>query len=480
MARRLKELRLRELSPVEYFDIASDSEEDAVLSDSSQEDSEILLAGDNLGIPSDLVEVKLEIPVSPRPVTPKCKENLNPPEQKGLLSSGGKTSPPVGKNGAENVKNPMDAWNFLFNDEIMTITLWHTNEEIVRRRSMTQYIETNKTYSPLSMTELRALIGLLYFSGSNKDGLKNTQELWANWGPLIYKAVMSRQRFSFIISCLRFDDRLTRTERRSIDKFAPIRDIWSTFLKNCDKYYCSDQNLTIDNHLVSFRGRCPFKTYMRNKRHKHGIKIVMINDFTTYYMINAVPHIGKVVPQNREPVASYYARTLCESIDSTGRNITWNKINEETDTFGKLCSDYSTARRTRHWPLRMFFTMLDYAVLNSFILYQLNPENESLNRLKFIQNLSMSLIKPFVQERMVLQTLRGNLKLIISSIFDIDIPKLVQYDPADCRLEKRKRCVHCNSDRKTQYVCCTCKRPRCDEHRSNQCMECFEHNFSVT
>lgn len=405
---------------------------------------------------------------------------MNSPEQKELAPSNSRTSLPVGRNGAEHVKNPTEAWNVLFNDEIMTISLWYTNEEIIRRRSTTEHTETHKTYSPLSMSEFRALIGLLYFSGSNKDAFKNTQELWANFGPIVYRAVMSRQRFTFIISCLRFDDRLTRAERRSVDKFAPIRDIWTTFLKNCDKYYCPDQNLTIDHQLVSFHGRCPFKTYMKNKRHKQGIKIVMINDSTTFYMINAIPHLGKVLPENNASVASYYARTLSENIDATGRNITWNKTNEETDTFDQLCSDYSTARRTRRWPLRMFFAMLDFALINSFILYQLNSENESLNRLKFIQNLSLSLIKPFVQERMLMQTLRGSLKLIISNTFDIDIPSLVQYDPVDCRLEKRKRCAHCNSDRKTQYVCSTCKRPRCDEHRSNQCIECFHHNYSVT
>lgn len=94
-------------------------------------------------------------------------------------------------------------------------------------------------------------------------------------------------------------------------------------------------------------------------------------------------------------------------------------------------------------------------------------------RKEYIQELAITLIKPFVQERMLLGTLRTSLKLLINSTFDIEMPNTVQYDPIDCKLAKRKRCVHCNIDRKTQYICCTCKRPRCEEHRSWHCKILF-------
>lgn len=76
MARSVNELRLRELPAAEFFDNPSDSEEDAILSDSSQEDSEMLFTGDNIGITSDLVEVKLEIPISPQSINSKYVYNI--------------------------------------------------------------------------------------------------------------------------------------------------------------------------------------------------------------------------------------------------------------------------------------------------------------------------------------------------------------------------------------------------------------------
>jgi hypothetical protein len=56
---------------------------------------------------------------------------------------------------------------------------------------------------------------------------KNITALWKR-SPLespIFKATMSRSRFEKIISCLKFDDKTTREERKKEHKFAAIREI---------------------------------------------------------------------------------------------------------------------------------------------------------------------------------------------------------------------------------------------------------------
>ncbi|KAG8235643.1 hypothetical protein J437_LFUL013635 [Ladona fulva] len=92
-----------------------------------------------------------------------------------------------------------------------------------------------------------------------------------------------------------FDDKNTRAVRRANDKFAPIREIWDAFIEKCRTLYSPSQYCTIDEQLLSFRGRCPFKVYNGQKQDKYGIKIVNLNDSKTFYMVNAIPYVGKLV-----------------------------------------------------------------------------------------------------------------------------------------------------------------------------------------
>jgi hypothetical protein len=44
-------------------------------------------------------------------------------------------------------------------------------------------------------------------------------------GRLVFPAVMAKNRFRFLLSCIRFDDKATRTERRLEDKMAAFQEI---------------------------------------------------------------------------------------------------------------------------------------------------------------------------------------------------------------------------------------------------------------
>ena len=52
---------------------------------------------------------------------------------------------------------------------------------------------------------------------------------------------MSEIRFNFVLFCLRFDDMATREERRTTDKFMPVRDVWDMFMTYCEKNYTPPQ-----------------------------------------------------------------------------------------------------------------------------------------------------------------------------------------------------------------------------------------------
>lgn len=144
------------------------------------------------------------------------------------------------------------------------------------------------------MKELKALIGLLIFSGAMKDNHLPTQMMFDDlFCGCRYRATMSRERFNFLINCLRFDDKKTREERKKESKLAPVKEIWDKVIQNCRDNYKPGSYCTIDEQLVGFRGRCPFRVYMSSKPNRYGIKIIMLCDSGTNYMVDAIVQLGK-------------------------------------------------------------------------------------------------------------------------------------------------------------------------------------------
>nr|CAH7763283.1 unnamed protein product [Callosobruchus chinensis] len=133
---------------------------------------------------------------------------------------------------------------------------------------------------------------------------------------------LSKNRFNFLIKNLRFDDKTSRNGRKELDKFSAIRKIWDSYMRNCQDNYTPSEYVTVDEQLLGFRGRCPFRMYLPNKPEKYGIKIVMLCDAKTFYMLSAIPYIGKEDRQNTLPIPSQYVLELSEPIHRTNRNIT--------------------------------------------------------------------------------------------------------------------------------------------------------------
>ena len=80
---------------------------------------------------------------------------------------------------------------------------------------------------------------------------------------------MSLQRFRQFLQFIRFDGRQNRDKT---DRLSPIGYIFQLFIKQLPRHFVLDENLTIDEQLVPFRGHCCFVQYMPNKRAKYGLK----------------------------------------------------------------------------------------------------------------------------------------------------------------------------------------------------------------
>ncbi|KAL4098870.1 hypothetical protein QTP88_023388 [Uroleucon formosanum] len=91
----------------------------------------------------------------------------------------------------------------------------------------------------------------------------------------------------------------------------------------CKNNYTPSEYVTVDETLLSFPGRCPFKMYLPAKPDKYGLKIISICDAKTFYFYGGIPYIGK---ETRNPndllIPTQYVLNLMEPIMGTNRNVT--------------------------------------------------------------------------------------------------------------------------------------------------------------
>jgi len=116
----------------------------------------------------------------------------------------------------------------------------------------------------------------------------------------------------------------TRQDRKKLDKLAPIREMFDGFFNRSKNYYNINPNVTIDEMLESFRGRCSFHQYMQNKPAKYGIKVHALVDSKTYNVFNMEIY-ADTQPNGQYKVdnsASAVIKRLIAPISNSGRNIT--------------------------------------------------------------------------------------------------------------------------------------------------------------
>ena len=119
--------------------------------------------------------------------------------------------------------------------------------------------------------------------------MSSNEDLFQLWhmkhGRPIFRKTISRNRFQNILPALRFHDAATRRSCRSPDKFLLIRNAFEIWNESPLDAFVPVPNLTVDEQLVTFRGRCPFRQYMPSKLGKYSITIWEICNSTSHYAL---------------------------------------------------------------------------------------------------------------------------------------------------------------------------------------------------
>ena len=176
----------------------------------------------------------------------------------------------------------------------------------------------------INQSEFDRFLGVVILIGVYKSNNENVAQLWSKEdGRPIFNKLMSRNRYQQILRVLRFDDANSRRRHRSEDKFQPIRDVFEQWDLHLRDAYAPGPHMTVDEQLVCFRGRCPFRQYIPSKPGKYGIKIWAICEANTSYVWKMQVYTGKNPAVGREVnQGARVVKDLVKEIENSGRNIT--------------------------------------------------------------------------------------------------------------------------------------------------------------
>lgn len=94
----------------------------------------------------------------------------------------------------------------------------------------------------------------------------------------------------------------------------------------------------------------------------------------------------------------------------------YNATKYGVDTLDQMCSNYSCSKKTRRWPLCMFYGMMNIACVNAWVIYTHNSqrqEGNQLSRKKILIQMSEELTKPWMAKRLETPSLQTNLRVTI-------------------------------------------------------------------
>lgn len=248
----------------------------------------------------------------------------------------------------------------------------------------------------------------------------------------------------------------------------------------------SNRNITADNwfssiplmQILTTKKLTYLGTLKKNKKeippeflpNKHREPGSSLYGFTKDYTL--LSH----VPKKCKAVVLISSSHHTEAVDDKTKKpimiVDYNHSKGGVDEIDKKCSIYSSSRKTRRWPMAIFYRILDLAGTNAFVLYESCP-GAKLRRGDFILSLARELVLPILKERVYNNRLPRELRLTIARVLGKDLPPpQPQFQPPGPA--GRKLCSICPSKlkRQTRYNCFSCKKPICLQCSSPTCKDC--------
>ena len=249
-------------------------------------------------------------------------------------------------------------------------------------------------------------------------------------------------------------------------------------------YHHTGRNITYDNWFTSIPkandlldncGLTSVGTLRQNKAEvPQQLKVTRSRDLGTVSYCYDTSLLASYIPpkkQTKKLVLLLLSMHSSPTISENSRHEVVNYYNStkgDVDAFDQLCGTYTCSRRTKRWPLCVFYDIINAATINARIIHSENLErkgNKRTERRTFMANLTLALIAPWAEKRLNTPQMPRAVKQTISNLLGNTLE--VDYRPPNQDTQRsRQRCSKCprNKDRKTNIFCKTCKIPISKTH----------------
>ncbi|XP_020483419.2 piggyBac transposable element-derived protein 4-like isoform X1 [Labrus bergylta] len=246
----------------------------------------------------------------------------------------------------------------------------------------------------------------------------------------------------------------------------------------CDKFFTS---FSLSEELLLKRKIALVGTIRSNKLElpknllqiRHRAVFSSLFGFTkTHSLVSYIPRRGKnlllLSSKHRAPKVNKRKPVIITDYNSCKRAV---------ENLEKVLGTYSCNRRTRRWPMVMFFNIIDISAFNAFVLWTVAEpswnQTKTCKRRLFLEELGKSLVTPQMARRQVLPR-APVASAVVEALQHRQEEPVDEQAPVEPGEKKRKQCDFCKAHkRKRVYnTCYRCEKQICKEHSAMICLSC--------
>ena len=187
--------------------------------------------------------------------------------------------------------DPIDFFFLIVPEDLIEgICRWTNAQAKVRIKNPLRIKQKRLKWGDMTISEMKAFLGIIFTMTIVR--LPNSEMFWNQnsrlFNPPGIRDLFSEQRFSDIFTSLCFCDLETDAKK---NRHTKIEAISHAIISNSQIFYTPNKNLSLDESMIAFKGRCADKVFMPQKPIRHGMKAYVLCESDTGYVVNWALHI---------------------------------------------------------------------------------------------------------------------------------------------------------------------------------------------